>query len=225
MRQADLIPAGKLAQCYGVKMMVSGPPGSGKTPVADTAPRPVLLAIEPGLRSMVKSTVPTWTAFTPERVDEFFTWFYGSNEAKNFDTICIDSASQMAEDILAQELKRKTDGRKLYGNMSDRVMQHMNALYHMKEKHAYIICKEETANENGVTKYRPKFPGQDLHTKIPHLYDLVTRLAVHDIPGHGQHKAFKCTEGFDTMTRDRSGRLAEFEAPNLTAIFNKIMAN
>jgi hypothetical protein len=58
----SLRPARDFAVQYGVKAIVYGPPGSGKTPVINTAPRPVMLVCEPGLLSMRTSTVPTFFA-------------------------------------------------------------------------------------------------------------------------------------------------------------------
>lgn len=223
MRQADLKPAGELARRMGVKSVIYGPPGSGKTPVINTAPRPVLLAVEPGLLSMRNSNVMTYEAYTVPRILEFFQWFFGSNESRNFDTLAIDSGSQIAEDFLSDELRKKTDKRALYGNMSDRVMSLMNQLYHLPQKHIVIICKQDYSDVNGVVMKRPKFPGQDLHTKIPHLFDLVMHYDTYQVPGVGDAKALRCWGGYDTTCRDRSGRLAEFEQPNLTQIINKIM--
>lgn len=207
----------------GVKSIVYGAAGTGKTPVVNTAPRPVLLAIEPGLLSMRGSNVPTYEAYTPAKIEEFFSWFFNSNEAKNFDTLAVDSASQMAEDILADEQKKKTDGRKLYGNMSDRVMVYLNKLYHLPQKHIYIICKQDMFDDNGVMTRRPKFAGQDLHTKVPHLFDLVMHIDKHNVPNTGDVMAFRCKAGYNANARDRSGRLDEFEPLNLQHIFNKIM--
>lgn len=224
MQMNQLRPASDFALRYGAKTVVYGPPGSGKTPVLNTAPRPVLLCIEPGMLSMRQSNVPTWAGFTPKHIDEFFDWVLKSNEAANFDTICVDSVSQMAEVILEEELGRNRDGRKAYGEMSRRVMKHMNGIFFAQRKHTYLICKQATVEDNAARMFRPYFPGQDLNVKIPHLFDVTMHLAVHNIPGVGQHKAFRTAPSFDAVARDRSGKLNEFEPCDLTALFNKIMS-
>ena len=48
----DLKAASEHAQNFGVKAIVYGPAGTGKTPILNTAPRPVLLATEAVLLSM-----------------------------------------------------------------------------------------------------------------------------------------------------------------------------
>lgn len=221
----DLRPANTFAVINGVKSLVYGAPGTGKTPIANSAPRPVLMACEPGLLSMKGSTLPTWVAPTPKQIDEFFAWVFGSNEANNFDTVCIDSLSEMASIYLAEALSKKSksgnkvDGKAAYGEMAERMKPKLDTLFHWPRKHTYLICKMETID--GFS--RPAFPGRFLPSYIPHLYDVVMQLGVHNIPGYGLHKAFRCATSFDAVARDRSGNLAEFEQCNLTTLFNKVM--
>src|ERR1017187_6838688 len=105
MNMNDLKPAKDYANMMGCKCIVFGPSGVGKTPLIQTAPRPLLLSIEPGLLSMRGSTVPTFVANDTQRIDEFFAWFYSSTETKNFDTLAVDSGSYMADVYLQAALK------------------------------------------------------------------------------------------------------------------------
>lgn len=224
MNYGDLKPAGSFAQNYGVKMLAYGPPGSGKTPIVNTAPSPVLLFCEPGLLSMKGSNVPAYEGRTVKAVDEFFEWVEKSSDAKKFDTIAIDSVSQMAEICLAEELIKQRDPRKAYGNMSQWVMKHMAMLYYMKYKHAYLIAKEMRVDTGETQGYKAYFPGQDLGVKIPHLYDLIARIAPTVIPGYPKKQtAIRCRESATEHARDRSNNLNELEPPNLTDLFKKAM--
>lgn len=221
INMSQFLPASAFALKLGAKALVYGPPGRGKTPIGNTAPRPVMCAVEPGMLSMRASNIPTWGAFEPKRIDEFFEWLEKSNETKNFDTVIVDSLSQMAEIYLADELYKNKDPRKAYGELSRKMMKHMTLLYFLQNKHTYLICKQQKTDDNSV---RPFFPGQDLNVKIPHLYDVILHLDVHNIPGAGQHKAFRTAASFDAIARDRSGRLSEFEPCDLTALFNKVIS-
>lgn len=229
MKMSDFKQAREFARKYGAKSMVYGKPGVGKTPVANTAPRPLMVVCEPGMLSMRSSTIPAIDCFTPERIDEFFEWLFTSREAANFDTIVMDSVSQMAEIYLDRELNGKSksgakvDGRAAYGNMSRAVMKHINGLFFMQNKHTYLICKQGYKELDNVTMRVPYFPGQELPTKIPHLYDVILNMDVHSIPSVGQQVAFRCRASYDSVARDRSGNLNEFEPCDLTALFNKIM--
>lgn len=225
MKAQDLKPASTLALQYGVKTLCYGAPGAGKTPLINTAPRPVLCVVEPGMLSMRNSSVPCWPAFDAAKIAEFFDWIFRAPDSKNFDTVGIDSISQMAEIILTDELKKNKDGRKAYGEMSRKVMDYVNGLYFMQNKHVYLIAKQIIADDNGISRRKPYFPGQDLNVKVPHLYDEILHLAKVQMPTMQQPvTAFRCNESFDTLARDRSGKLNELEEPNLTNLFKKCMS-
>lgn len=224
MRASDLRPAGQLAANFGAKCLVYGPPGKGKTPVLNTAPRPVLLAVEPGLASMRGSTVPAWFAPDVPRIEEFMRFLFESHEGRQYETVAIDSLSQVAELYLAAALGQRRDGRKAYGDMSEAVMRIANALFYRPACHVYIIAKEGTVELGAGLYRRPFFPGQDLNVKIPHLYDAILRLDSYPVPHVGTRVMFRtrCDDG-TMMARDRSGQLNEYEAPNLSTIFAKCM--
>ena len=224
MQMSQLKPASQLAQRFGVKALAYGGPGTGKTPMVNTAPRPVLCVVEPGMLSMRTSNVPSWEAYDVPRINEFFKWLFTSNEARNYDTVGIDSISQLAEIILTDELKKNKDGRKAYGEMSRAVMEIVNALYYLPQKHIYLIGKQSVVDENGIQRKKPYFPGQDLNVKIPHMYDEILHIGMNQIAGMPKSMiAIRTTETFDIMARDRSGRLAELEPPDLSALFAKAM--
>lgn len=237
MQMSQLKPASQLARRYGVKATIFGGPGSGKTPLMNTAPRPVLLVTEPGMLSMRTSNIPAWEAYSSQLVTEFFDWFMKSREASNFDTLCIDSISNIAEIILAEELAKVKHGMKAYGNMSERVMKICNDLYYMPQKHIAMIAKQalvengrQTVLQGGEVIYepimqkRPFFPGKDLNVKVPHLFDNVMHLGEVVMPGMPKPvRALRTKEIPEVFARDRLGNLAEIEQPDLSLLFAKAM--
>ena len=240
MNIKDLKPVSTLAANYGVKMVVYGGPGVGKTPIISTAPRPIMLVHEPGMLSMrTFKNIPAFEGYTVDKIDEFYDWFLGSAEAKNFDTLAIDSISEFAEIVLKHETKTNKDGRKVYGELSRKVMQRMSELYHLRGKHIYLIAKQTEIEDslpptivNGkmipgttIKRKRPYFPGQDLNVKVPHLYDLFLHVNRVQFPGLVEPIAcFRTKETVEIFARDRSGVLDEFEPTDLKHIFNKIAA-
>lgn len=229
----QLVPASSLAQQYGVKVITYGAPGSGKTPIINTAPSPVALICEPGMLTMRGSNVPCWLGNTGARIEEFFLWAFQSAEAKRFDTYCIDSGSQLAEIILNEKFKTNKDGRKAYGEMSKQCMDWFDGLYFMQQKHVYIICKqatEETVSTSflgGIPqiatsrKYKPYFPGQDLPMKVSHRYDEIIQAngAKSGLAAH-----FRCKDSDTITARDRSGKLEDYEPLHLGELFKKAMS-
>lgn len=226
MQMSQLKPASSFALNVGYKAVAYGPPGEGKTPLIKTAPRPVLLICEPGMLSMRDAhNIPAWEGYTVAKCMEFFNWLKGSNEAKNFDTVCVDSFSQFAEIVLKEALKSNKHGLKAYGEMAETVMDIANLLFYMPQKHVYLIAKQTQIEEGGVMKRRPYFPGQELNVKVPHLFDAILHIAKAQIPGIIQPQLAIRTAGtIDITARDRSGRLNELEPPDLSALIAKAMA-
>jgi hypothetical protein len=222
MNMTDLKPASALALRLGVKCIGYGPPGSGKTPLSNTAPNPVMLVTEPGMLSMRKSPLKhAYDAYTLERIDEFFNWFFNSPETKNFDTLIVDSVSQMCESYIAKAIKANKHGLRAYGEMATTVMDHLTKLYYMPNKHLYLICKQQVFQTNEGTIKRPYFPGQELPVRAPHLFDVVIHVDKVQHLQHGMVTGLRCLETFGIMARDRSGNLAEIEPPDLGALFAK----
>ena len=225
----DLRAAGEHAQNFGVKAIVFGPAGTGKTPILNTAPRPVLLATEAGLLSMRGSNIPTYAAFTSKAIDEFFSWFFNSSETKNFDTLGIDSGSQIADIYLNAALQgtskqgNKKHGMAAYGEMATNTMEHLRTLYYTRYKHVYMICKEEIADVDYQTLRRPYFPGKVLPIDVPHLYDFILRLAKANVPGAGETLAFQCVGNMNVLARNRTGNLNEYEPPHFGNLVAKAM--
>ena len=237
MNQSDLRPARDFALQFGVKAIVYGGPGSGKTPVSlDTSPRPVALMSEPGFLSVRKSTVPTYPAFNSTKVDEFMRWFLGSHEAKNFDTLVWDSVSQAHEKRVEEELGTSTKGgneqhgMRAYGVANRWAYKHLTDLYFLPNKHIILIAKLQRFEVNDAIYNRPYFAGKELPVRVPHLFDEILMLGKYNIPGvqtqpgESGTQAFRTKESFDTMARDRSGMLQEFEPPNLSKIIAKCVA-
>ena len=224
MNIKDLKPASALALRLGVKSVGYGPASSGKTPLSNTAPNPVMCVTEPGMLSMRKSPLKyAYDAYTAKRIDEFFEWVFGSTEVKKFDTIILDSLSQMCETYIEDAGKRNKHGLAAYGEANTKVMEILLKLYYMPQKHVYLIAKQEVYNDNGTMMKRPYFPGKELPIRIPHLFDLVMRIAIVPIPGFGNQLALQCQPDFDVIARDRSGNLLKYEEPDLTKLFTKAM--
>lgn len=200
------------------------------TPLVSTAPNPFLLICEPGTLSLRGSNIPSYVAFTPDRIDDFFKWAFHSNETKKFDTIAVDSGTAMCgiylEEILNGKSKagNKVHGQAAYGEMARCVFPHLRGLYYLQNKHVYLICQQELVNVQGMMMKRPAFPGQFLPREMPHLYDAILNLDVHNVPGVGQVKAFRCNAAIDVVARNRTGKLNDFEEPHFAKLIQKALA-
>ena len=224
MNIKDLKPIGQLAGGYGAKILAYGQAGCGKTPLIATAPTPVVCVTEPGMLSLKGcKNIPAAACYSANEIEDFFKWLFSSAEVKNFESVCIDSISQLAEIILESEMKQFKNKLQAYGEMSRKVMNIVNGLYFMKNLNVYMIAKLQKIQEGEGFTLRPYFPGQDLNVKIPHLFDEI--FYIESKPSVGNQKPTQLINtqvGFNFIARDRSGKLSPTEQADLTQIIRKI---
>lgn len=224
-------PVSALAQNFGVKAVIHGGPGTGKTPLLLTAPDACFAFSEPGLRSIRNCQGPGVVIDTYLKMKDYLDWCTGSAEARRYQVKCFDSISQMAEIILAESEsglyhggKAPKDPRQNYGEVATRMMGLMNQIFFAPNFHCIMIAKRGSVESEGVAKYRPYFPGEALNVKIPHLFDSVWSLERGNIPGVvGIHRFIRTAESPSVFARERSGNLAEFEQPDLAQLITKSM--
>jgi hypothetical protein len=135
----------------------------------------------------------------------------------------VDSVSQQAEIYLNDQLPKQKDPRKAYGILFEKMSANLNTLFYMKQKHTYLICKQTVNTDVSPPMTMPYFPGQALTTFVPHLFDLIMHIDYYLIPNVGMQLAFRCAPSSGTCVRSRNAGLSEYEFPDLTTIFNKIL--
>jgi hypothetical protein len=60
--------------------------------------------------------------------------------------------------------------------------------------------------------------------EIPHMYDAILHLGIHNVISVGQIKSFQCQGSMDILARDRTGALSEFEPPDFGLLVKKCMS-
>lgn len=232
MTLTNVVTAGSLAQKYGVKTAVHSQPGVGKTPLLETLYtggfNPIVMVTEPGMLTLRNSLMAAVECLTKESILEFMKWRLESSEAKQFGVTCIDSGSELCEiflrDILGVGSKsgNKRHGLEAYGEMARLAYDEVfSKLYLAKDMHVVINCKQ-FVDENGVA--RAHFPGRDLLTRIPHLYDNFLHLETTVGSDGSKIKAFRCHSSYNVFARNRNG-LDEFEPADHAHIINKSLAS
>lgn len=207
----------------GVKMLVYGQAGTGKTSLIPTLPRVVVLSAEGGLLSIQGADVPYIEINSMTSLMEAYSWLTESAEAKGFDSIALDSISEIAEVVLAEELKKQKDGRAAYGELNTIMAGMIRVFRDLPAKHVYFTAKcDKSQDETGRLLYAPSMPGKSLSMQVPYFFDLVLALRVEkDSEGLAQ-RALMCDSDGIWQAKDRSGKLGAWEAPDLSAIIAKI---
>ena len=207
----------------GVKVLVYGQAGAGKTSLIKTLPSPIVLSAEGGLLSIQDANLPYIEISSMDDLREAYLWLNGSSEAANFQSVALDSISEIAEVCLNHEKKVNKDPRAAYGAMQEQMADIIRAFRDLPGRHVYMSAKlEKTQDEMGRVLYSPSMPGNKTGQSLPYFFDEVLALRVErDSDGVAQ-RALMCDSDGLWQAKDRSGKLSAWEAPDLGAVIAKI---
>lgn len=207
----------------GVKLLVYGQAGAGKTSLIKTLPNPVVLSAEGGLLSIQDADLPYIEISTMDSLREAYQWLAESAEARSFQSVALDSISEIAEVVLNHEKKVNKDPRAAYGAMQEQMADIIRVFRDLPGRHVYMSAKlEKTQDEMGRILYAPSMPGNKTGQSLPYFFDEVLALRVERDAEGNHHRALMCDSDGLWLAKDRSGKLAGWEAPDLGAIINKI---
>jgi len=208
----------------GVKLLVYGQAGAGKTSLIKTLPSPIVLSAEGGLLSIRDADLPYIEIDSMGTLQEAYQWLLESEEASGFQSVAIDSISEVAEVVLNSEKKNNKDPRAAYGEMQEQMADIIRAFRDIPNRHVYMSAKlEKMKDEMGSILYAPSMPGNKTGQALPYFFDEVLALRVEKDPEGATHRAIMCDSDGLWQAKDRSGKLDTWEAPDLGAIINKIM--
>jgi len=237
----QLKPTSQLSVANGVKVIVYARAGMGKTMLCATAPNPVIISAESGLLSLrpdniakvfgandpsISYDMPVIEVSTVQDLIEIEQWARQSNEAKQFQTICLDSITEIGEKILANAKQQVKDPRQAYGELIEKAVTTIKAYRDLKGFNVYMSAKEERVKDEGtgITLAGPAMPGQKTGPSMPYLYDEVFNLNVaKDMQTQQSYRYLRTQPDFNYDAKDRSGSLDEIEMPHLGYVFAKIM--
>lgn len=208
----------------GVTVLVYGRPGVGKTTLCATAPNPIILSAESGLLSLDDYDIPTLTISNIEDLSDAYEYLTTNPEGMVYETICLDSVSEIAEQILAEEKGNTKDGRKAYGEMQDRMNKILRMFRDIEGKNVYFSAKmEKIQTDTGALIYAPSMPGTKLGQGIGYFLDEVFALGVMTDTETGERRRVLQTGANESYeAKDRSGKLDFIEPADLGYIIRKI---
>lgn len=207
----------------GVKLLVYGQAGAGKTSLIRTLPNPIILSAEAGLLSLTGTDIPYIEITSMAELQEAYLWASSSDEAAGFDSIALDSISEIGEVVLSSEKKATKDPRAAYGAMQEQMGDLIRAFRDLPGKNVYFSAKlEKSQDEMGKLLYNPAMPGKALTQGLPYFFDEVLALRVERDADGNAHRALMCDSDGLWLAKDRSGKLEPWEAPDLGAIIAKI---
>lgn len=211
-----------------VKCIVYSDSGTGKTWLIQTAPKPVIISIEKGLLTLkdVKPPIPVIEIKNFEDLEAAYDFVTSDPRAKGFQTICLDSITDIAETVLAYEKENCKDARNAYGNYVDRLLPLIKKFRDIDNKHVYFTAKMKRTSDDdaGTVSYGPSMPGQQLGPNMPYIFDfcLVLKIGVDD-DGKKFRYLVTDTDG-RYIAKARGDALEEIEPADLGYIFKKALS-
>ena len=179
----------------GLKVLVYGQAGCGKTTLSKTLPKPIVLSAEGGLLSLKDDNIPFIEIKSMDDLHEAYEWV---NKSKDYESVVLDSISEIAEVVLSHEKKINKDGRAAYGEMDTQL------------------------SEMGRMLYFPSLPGNKTAQKLPYFFDEVLALRIEKDEDGKTQRALMCDSDGLWLAKDRSGKLEAWEAPDLGEIIAKV---
>ena len=206
-----------------LRVLVYGQAGAGKTSLIPTLPSPVVLSAEGGLLSISGANVPYVEVTNVAILQEVYQWLTESAEAAQFESVALDSISEIAEVVLANEKATAKDPRQAYGALQDIMGGVIRSFRDLPGKHVYFTAKlEKSQDEMGRILYSPSMPGAKLGQQLPYHFDEVLALRVEKDSEGNTVRSLQCHSDGLWTAKDRSGRLDAWEPADLGHVIKKI---
>jgi phage nucleotide-binding protein len=199
-----------------VKILVYGKAGVGKTRLISTAPKPFIIDTDQGTLSLSDKDIPMKKIETMEDFDTLLNLIKTSPNFDKIETIVLDSLSALALIVYNEAGKANKNNMAKYGAYQDRLTQAILDLRNVK-KHIYITSGVQVNTVDNVDTYTIDVKGKALLYAIPSWFDEF--FYVEKISKKCNIRTTGCSL-FES--RDKSGKLADNEEPDLTNIINKI---
>jgi phage nucleotide-binding protein len=205
----------------GLKVLVYGHAGAGKTTLAASMPAPIIISAEGGLLSIKDAGLDYIEVNSMDSLMEAFEYVQASGD--KYQSVVLDSISEIGEVVLIHEKRINKDGRAAYGEMAVQMTSIIRAFRDLAGKHVLMTAKvEKSQDESGRILYAPSMPGAKVGQQLPYFFDEVLALRVEkDAEGIAQ-RAIMCDSDGLWLAKDRSGKLDAWEAPDMGAIIAKI---
>lgn len=209
----------------GIRALVYGKAGIGKTFLSTTCQAPFIIATEPGLLSLRRYNIPYVRATTVSELIAVAEWIAKDPQAQQFKTFFIDSLSETLEILLASERLRvgQKEPRKAYNELVIAAVDLLRRFMDIPGPNFIFTAKEDYSQDDaGAMMYRAKFPGKAMGVEAPYFFDEVWQLHLYRAADGKDYRALRCHPTNQHEAKDRSGALDPIEPANLEHIFNKI---
>jgi hypothetical protein len=136
--------------------------------------------------------------------------------------ICFSWSEQQPE---AFTDRGKKDLRTVYGTHARAMLGWLNQLQHARGRNVvFIAVLEKNVDDFNVATWQPQIEGGKTGRELPAILDEIVTYTWVDFGDRKPTRAFVCTNPnpWNYPAKDRSGRLDQFEPPDLSALIRKL---
>jgi hypothetical protein len=118
----------------------------------------------------------------------------------------------------------KKDLRAIYGVHARSMIQWLGQIQHSRKATVvFVAVLEKNVDDFNIATWQPQIEGGKTGRELPAIVDEIITMAWVDFGDRKPVRAFVCGENiFGYPAKDRSGRLEQFEPPNLGALLEKL---
>jgi len=225
----------------GVKLAIYGESGTGKTTqiaalvgILGDADKLLIVTAEHGLRTLIQENLGiaddarVLVAECAKLSEVREAVAYATSPANGVTWVVVDSVSNLADRELRAMLDVKPDPRQAYGEVMLRIPNMLWSLVDIAPLNVLFIFQEDRHERNeGSTKtpemvdyFAPLVPSKALKQAMPYTFDGVLRL---EMQSSGARR-FRTAKTSTIMAKDRTGKLDQYEEPDIGAIVVKILS-
>ena len=250
----------RMAERKGVKLLIVGQPGVGKTSLLRTLDPGSVLFVDLEAGNLAVQDVPvdelrpqTWQEcrdlacfvagpnanvrpndlYGQNHYDTCVEKFGAADALNKYETIFVDSITEAARLCMAWcetqpeafNAKGEKDTRGMYGLLGRQMIAWIKRLQHARMRNVVFVCLlNQDEDDFGRKTWSIQIDGSKTGREMPGIVDCVATMAVIR-PDEGEpFRAFITDPAneFGFPAKDRSGRLAPMEPPDLGALFAKL---
>lgn len=214
---------------HGIKGVVYGESGVGKTALAATCEAPFIINSDKGLLTLRQFNIPTATINNDKDLSDIKTWIANSQEARQFRTFFFDGISSITDVMLFDALRTgRKDNRLAYADAGRDMTELLIWARDFAGPHIMFTAEVDYVRDKlgGVMRIQPRVPGKGLAPTIAYKFDFIAYMSAQLNPVTQQvdrllqlqpddQKVAKARVGFNTS-------IGPYERAHLGNLFNKI---